>query len=739
MVQSARAGALASVFALVVGASGCAHEGVHTSSEKAVGPGLATTPPWSPGTDDAATAPTPPTGRYAGRDIETACNGVDDDGDGLVDVLLPAGPNACSTSLKGVCGSGFAACESGRRVCLGPAPMPEVYDGLDNDCNGTVDDVPAAHVRPRALVLAPRYAWGDAAPDIADVVAALAQAGIPYDSQAPGTDWSAALATLDHYSLAVVPGYLLGAAMGARSRDALEAFARKGGVVAVFKPVGTTDEPQAWKLAGLRASERRRDVLELRFDGDRPPAVTYLDSPEEHALLINDHAGPDAVEVYSLDPDPSAGTQTVARGYAHDKSSPALTRRPLGKGAIYALGHDLSSYGAQRCYVNCFEPSGDVLRLVLEGMFRESAAGHAVTKHTVPGEASSVLIVTHDLDAPDADNDGPWGPPGALQAAAMEASHGIRATFTVTTDYVNGYYNEATIRKLCDLGFCPLGAHSVTHIEGFDKLPPGTCTETSPTYGKTPTLCGEIRVSRALVAQVSGRPPRVWRTPYLDLPAHLFDRLAKNGFAYDSGFGVGDLPFNLPVDLATVGFHQDRYEHAPIIEFPLSLEDGQGEIVKGARTRTELQDANRARFATLWDYVALRNVENRSFTTLLLHPSRGHDMPPENLRTKLDVLSAFVGRALALDLVALPLEEVGDFWRARLDTQVDATYDTTTGYTGTLAVGNEPIKGLTLEFGDVVQAFTCSACGKTRVHGKRVVLTEELPAGAKASFAARVK
>src|ERR1019366_7327652 len=108
----------------------------------------------------------------------------------------------------------------------------------------------------------------------------------------------------------------------------------------------------------------------------------------------------------------------------------------------------------QRCYVNCFEPAGDLLRLVLEGMFRESAAGPVVLKHTVPGEASSMLIVTHDIDAPDADNEGPWGPPGALQVAALELARGVRATFNVTTDYVSGYYNEATMRQLCALGLC---------------------------------------------------------------------------------------------------------------------------------------------------------------------------------------------------------------------------------------------------------------------------------------------
>jgi peptidoglycan/xylan/chitin deacetylase (PgdA/CDA1 family) len=484
---------------------------------------------------------------------------------------------------------------------------------------------------------------------------------------------------------------------------------------------------------------RRRDVLDIRFDGVRPPAVTSLDSPEERTLRINDHASADAVESYLLDPDPAAGTEVIAHGLGGATMGATITRRPLGKGAIYAVGHDLATFGAARCYVNCFEPSGDVMRLFLEGAFREGAAGHVVLKHTAPGDESSVLIVTHDVDAPDAFHDGPWGPAGALQVARVEHERGVRATFNVTTDYVAGYYDERIVRELCDLGMCPVGAHSVTHPEEFAKLPAGTCAETRATYGASKTLCGEIRVSRDMLAQVTGRAPRVWRSPYLALAPQLFELLAKNGFAFDSGFGVGDMPYNLPLDLASVGFHQNRFRRSRLIEFPVACEDGEDELKNGVHHRAEIDSGNRAKFASMWRYVMLRNAQNRSFTTLLLHPSRGREMPPENLRTKAEALASFLDRATAAGVPARPLEEVGDFWRARLDATLDATYDPASGYQGTLVIGPTSAPGLTLEFGDVILEFTCPACGEFRVHGKRVVLSAALASGTKVAFTARVK
>jgi hypothetical protein len=69
------------------------------------------------------------------------CDGLDNDCDGHVDEGNPGGGVACGTGLLGVCANGISACTGGALRCVQiNVPSAEVCDGLDNDCDGTVDD-----------------------------------------------------------------------------------------------------------------------------------------------------------------------------------------------------------------------------------------------------------------------------------------------------------------------------------------------------------------------------------------------------------------------------------------------------------------------------------------------------------------------------------------------------------------------------------------------------------------------
>ncbi len=85
-----------------------------------------------------------------GRTGPEQCNARDDDCNGLIDDGTVTGVgDACGPSAMGVCRRGTQVCERGVLRCVGATtPGTEFCNNLDDDCDGVVDDAPAGRSLP---------------------------------------------------------------------------------------------------------------------------------------------------------------------------------------------------------------------------------------------------------------------------------------------------------------------------------------------------------------------------------------------------------------------------------------------------------------------------------------------------------------------------------------------------------------------------------------------------------------
>ena len=73
--------------------------------------------------------------------VAEVCDGEDNNCDGITDEGNPGGGGNCNTGLDGICTAGTLSCQGGSLTCVqNNSPQAEVCNGLDDNCDGVVDE-----------------------------------------------------------------------------------------------------------------------------------------------------------------------------------------------------------------------------------------------------------------------------------------------------------------------------------------------------------------------------------------------------------------------------------------------------------------------------------------------------------------------------------------------------------------------------------------------------------------------
>lgn len=453
--------------------------------------------------------------------------------------------------------------------------------------------------------------------------------------------------------LVLIGGILTHTELTPSEQEVLYSYVERGGVLLSSQVQSTGFFP----LFGLARSTTSRANFQVKFTGSSDATLRYLNRPEERTISLGDPKLYSET-VWSTEYTPTSRTQVLAR---YENGAAALTVNAYGRGLAYALGLGFKettliprlarSFEAARHWINWFEPSGDVFRLLLRGLYEDTVHPFLLL-HTVPEGRETALCLSHDVDARESFRN-------SLAFARMEAALGVRSTFFVTTKYFPdaadiGYYTAervAWIRQVKELGM-EVGSHSVSHSSTFERFPVGSSEADPQNYQPNhPTLFGEVRISKQLLDRDLHQQTAGFRAGYLQYPGELLRVLEESGYVFDSSVSAQFVLTNFPY----FGFRRRALgsEHSRIVVIPVTLDDSRGELVVRDFLTAETQEET----LRTWMEVIRANAENNAITCLLIHPT--------NITYKLETERRLIEKNRGNDRWIGDVGSLARFWQGR--------------------------------------------------------------------------
>jgi len=325
-------------------------------------------------------------------------------------------------------------------------------------------------------------------------------------------------------------------------------------------------------------------------------------------------------------------------------------------------------YEAQRTSGNGFEPTQDVFILFIRAIANEHIP-YLTWKHTSPGNTTSTLMITHDIDSSS-------GMDMLSLFTNSEKEIDIITDYNITVRYFSDalnsdFYNDRAteITGILNKGHV-IGSHSVGHFPDFADntiFPMGTTGNTETNY--TPyndgsetvggTVFGECEVSKNILENDYPLEIRSFRSGHLAYNKYLVNVLDALGYQYNSSNNASDVLTHFP--------YQNKMNRSfsgatsSVYELPVTISD----IFRD----TPISEENYNDKVAVWLDVLRKTNDNEAPAVLLIHPNRNYKLTAQEL-----LLSE-----LPEGMYIEEMNAYGDYWKAR------ETFDLTTTITDNTA------------------------------------------------------
>ncbi len=469
---------------------------------------------------------------------------------------------------------------------------------------------------------------------------------VPYDTS---SDFS----ELQNYPVVITASRFTDGDLSSNQIQDVQAYVQNGGVLIS----SSLRESALFSTFGISSSSSNDSLFYMDFDTLSMPSIfQYVnDSLEVQISLGRPSSYPN---FFTREYTAQAGSEVLA---SYENGSPAMIKHAFGNGHTYLFGPDFrdvvyrnrinADVNAHRTYSNGFEPTTDVFMFIIRNIIREYIP-HTIYPHTVPGNASSVLFLTHDVDSRTAIDTMHF-------FSTYENQLGVEGHYNITCRYLSdnwmsNFYIGATseINQLLTDGH-KLASHSIGHYPDYADFEFGNLGSTtgnySPFYGSGSTtggtVLGELEVSKDLLEGDFLVDIKSFRAGHLAFPDSLIIGLDTLGYEFNSTYSANDILTGYPY----YAFRRQKFTtwRSPVLEIPMTISDV---FISGGFTST-----NYSQRVNTWLDASFKYRDNHAPINLLIHPNRQYKLTAQQ-----DYLNG-----LPNDVVVFSFEDYGNFWKER--------------------------------------------------------------------------